>query len=286
MNIRVLITGCFGMVGGQLIETFSTSKDYELMGVDMVHGDLTRPEVCKIVLDQTRPDVLINCAAFTDVNGCELAENRTKVHLVNAALPGNLARECKDRDLFLVHFSTDYVYDGKKGEPYIEKDKPNPLSQYGAGKLAGDMAIINSGCRYLIIRAAWLFGRHGNNFIEAILKNTRTKSDLKVVNDQKGNPTSTDDLAKAVKKALSREITGLYHFASGGDATWFEYSKYILELADIKNVKVHPVSTKELGMAALRPADSRLDTSLFQQETGFGPQGWKESVKRYMDGKI
>lgn len=282
MTRRILITGCNGMLGGQLVETLSCVDDLELMGVDVDHGNLTKPDVCKTILDQTRADVVINTAAYTAVDQCEKPENSTLVHLANVTLPGNLARECKDRDALMVHISTDYVYDGKKGEPYIEGDQPNPLSKYGKSKLDGDNAIINSGCRYLIMRTAWLFGRHGHNFIEAIIKQATTRSFIEVVDDQKGNPTSTIDLSKAILKALELDLEGLYHFSCAGHATWFEYAKTILALTEISDASIRPISSEELGMKAMRPSDSRLNIDLFCEKANFEPRHWTEAVKKYL----
>ena len=280
MNRRILITGCRGMLGAQLAETLVGAG--QVVGVDIDQGDLSDMDVCRRIVKEASPDVVVNAAAFTRVDDCEMPEILPKAMAANARIPKNLARLCKESGALLVHISTDYVYDGKKDDPYVEDDEPAPLSAYGRSKLAGDEAVIASGCKYLILRTAWLFGRHGHNFIEAILRQADEKDRLRVVNDQRGAPTSTIDLAEGIKIALDHSLAGLFHFACRGSTTWLDYAKKICEFAGI-DVPVDPITTEQLGLPAPRPANSLLDCTRFIQATGFEPRTWQRALADYVE---
>ena len=280
MKPTILITGCKGMLGTRLTQTLADSG--RIIGVDLDGGDLADPNVCETVVAQAAPDVVINAAAFTRVDDCENPDIYPTAFAANATLPKNLAAQCKARDALLVHISSDYVYDGLKQGPYVETDPVGPQSAYGRTKLAGDEAIAASGCRHLILRTAWLFGHPGHNFIEAILKNASIRERLAVVNDQRGCPTSTVDLADAIQAALSISLTGMYHLACKGEATWYEFARTVCKLCGI-DIPIDPITTEQLGLPAPRPKNSVLDCSPFFAATGIAQRPWQQAVQQYLD---
>ena len=228
--MRVLITGACGMLGRDLVETLS--KEHELFGIDVKDSGswilnlgsmefskadiINKEEIIKVICD-ARPEVVIHTAAYTDVDGCE--KNEDLAHRVNGTGTQNVALACQKCKAVIAYISTDFVFDGEKKEPYIESDRPNPLSVYGKSKLEGEKHISSLLDRYFIIRTSWLFGKHGRNFVNTILKLAQEKKELRVVNDQIGSPTYTKDLAYAIKRLITDHrspITdfGIYHISN------------------------------------------------------------------------
>lgn len=267
------------MLGNRLVKDLSGCG--ELVGVDIENGDLADPKVCADLLQQVDPTIVVNAAAFTRVDDCETPEIYPAAHAANATLPANLAAGCRERNTLLVHVSSDYVYDGNKPAPYVETDPTGPLSAYGRTKLAGDEAIFASGCRYLILRTAWLFGRPGHNFVEAILKNARCRDRLAVVDDQRGCPTSTVDLAGAIRVGIEKELAGLFHLSCLGETTWHGFAKKICELAQI-DIPIDTISSEKLGLPAPRPRNSVLDCSAFVRAAGISLRPWTEALAQYI----
>ena len=224
---------------------------------------------------------MINAAAFTRVDACEDSEIYPTAFAANAKIPKNLSALCAQNNALLVHVSTDYVYDGQKQGAYTESDPPAPLSAYGKTKLAGDSSIIKSGCRYLIMRTAWLFGKHGHNFIEAILRQAAEKPRLRVVADQSGSPTSTVDLALAIRHAIEKNLSGLFHFTCAGCTTWYGFAQKICELSGI-SISIDKIDSKTLALPAARPANSTLDCSRFIRAGKEKPRTWEEALREYL----
>lgn len=276
---RIMITGSNGMLGRQLMATLEGVG--ELFGLDIEQADLTKRATCRALFKKISPDIVINAAAFTRVDDCEDPQIYPTAFAANAGLPKTLSTLCAENNALMVHVSTDYVYDGQKQGAYNESDPPAPLSAYGRTKLAGDRAIIKSGCRYLIFRTAWLFGKHGHNFIEAILKQSKQKPRLRVVGDQKGSPTSTVDLAQAVRDAIEKKLTGLFHFTSSGYTTWYGFAQKICELAGI-SISIDRIDSKTLDLPALRPPNSTLDCSRFIKAGGKKPRHWEKALAEYL----
>jgi dTDP-4-dehydrorhamnose reductase len=223
-----------------------------------------------------RPEWIINAAAFNDVDG---AETRTEAAFaVNGAGPGHLAEVTKAVGASIVHISTDYVFDGTKGSPYTEEDAPNPLSVYARSKYEGERRVLDSGASACVLRTAWLYGRHGKNFVKAILEAAARGGPLKVVADQVGSPTATADLARAIAQLLHTPARGLFHVANTGACSRFEFAQAIVQ----GSVEVLPITTAEAARPAPRPVNSSL-ASLNWQEAGMSPlPSWRDALNRFL----
>lgn len=275
---RVLITGAGGMLGSDLAPILA-GAGLEVFARPRSDLDITRePEVAR-AFRELRPDVVVNCAAFTRVDACESTPGSFDV---NARAVGRLAEHCIRRSARLVQISTDLVFDGRKGRPYVEEDSPEPLSAYGAGKRAGEEAALRvpSG---LVVRSSWLFGSGGWNFVEAILKQVEAgKRTLNVVDDQRGRPTATQDLSEAILALVVAGSVGVFHFANRGEVTWFEFASEILALSGTAGVEVEPIRSEALGRPAKRPRYSVLATSKYERLTGCVIRDFREPLAEYL----
>ncbi len=237
--MKILLLGSQGMLGRDLEATLSI--DHEVIGKDIDDFNITSLTDCRGVIEEAAPDIVINAAAYTDVDGCE--DNPEACFAVNAEGVNNVGLVCKERNLKLVHFSTDYVFDGTKGEPYIETDAPNPINVYGQSKLQGELYLRALTDNFLIVRTSWLYGKHGKNFVKAIVSRAQSGGPLTVVNDQVGSPTSTVDLSRAVKVLIEEGHTGLFHVTNRGRCSWYDFAQKILEYAGYRDVPIHPITT-------------------------------------------
>ncbi len=270
----ILVVGANGMLGRDLIALLGGRG----RGVDIADIDITSPESVLKVIGDLKPEVVINCAAYTDVDGCE--SNTETAMAVNGEGVGYLAMACRDLGALLVQISTDYIFDGGKGTPYIEDDAPCPLSVYGESKLAGEMNA--AFCpEHLIVRTQWLFGLHGRNFVETMLKLGSEKDELTVVDDQTGSPTWTVDLARAVIALIDSGCRGVYHAVNSEYCTWNGFAGAIFEEAGLK-VSVRAMTTAELNRPARRPLYSTLECSKLTADTGFQPQPWRNALREYL----
>lgn len=271
----ILVVGSKGMLGQELMGVFGSAA----RGVDVEEIDITDMLSVQRVLLTLKPSVVINAAAYTDVDGCQ---SNTELALqVNGEGVAFLAMISKEIGAKLVQVSTDYIFDGQKGSPYQEDDAPAPLSIYGESKYAGEMnAKFNPD--HLIVRTQWLYGHAGKNFVETMLKLASERNELSVVDDQVGSPTWTHDLALAIKALLDKGCSGTYHAANAGFVSWNGFAREIFRLAGLE-IDVKPMSTAELGRPAPRPLYSTLDCSKLVQDTGFQPQPWQEALKRYLE---
>jgi dTDP-4-dehydrorhamnose reductase len=251
----------------------------DLMAWDVEELDIADAAAVADALGGMRPAWVINSAAYTDVDGCEA--NAETAMSVNGGGPGHLADACRDVGAGLVHFSTDFVFDGRSDRPYREEDPVHPLSMYGRSKLEGERAVASSGCRHLVVRTSWLFGLGGRNFVEAIAARAQRGEGLRVVTDQVGRPTLTVDLAEAVIRLLDADAEGLFQFANAGSCSWHEFAEAIVEGVGA-SVPVDRIVSSELGRPAERPAYSVLDTSKYAQATGHEPATWQEALSRYL----
>ncbi|ABQ27431.1 dTDP-4-dehydrorhamnose reductase [Geotalea uraniireducens] len=271
----ILVVGAKGMLGQDLMTLLGT----EARGVDIEDIDITSMESVQKVLVTLKPRVVINAAAYTDVDGCE--SNQELAMQVNGEGVAHLALISKEIGAKLVQISTDYVFDGGKGSPYLEDDPPRPLSVYGESKLAGEMnACFNPD--HLIVRTQWLYGLHGKNFVETMLRLAAEKKELSVVDDQIGSPTWTVDLSLAIKALIDKGCCGTYHAANGGFCSWNEFARVIFAEAGM-GITVNPMSTAELGRPAPRPLYSTLDCGKLNRDAGFQPQPWQEALKNYLN---
>lgn len=270
----ILVVGANGMLGRDLMELLGDRGH----GVDIADIDITSPESVMKVVGELKPEVVINCAAYTDVDGCE--SNIETAMAVNGEGVGYLAMACRDSGALLVQISTDYIFDGGKGTPYVEDDAPCPLSVYGESKLAGEMNA--AFCpEYLIVRTQWLYGLHGKNFVETMLRLGAEKDELAVVDDQVGSPTWTVDLARAIIALIDGGCRGIYHAANSEYCSWNGFAKAIFEEAGL-NVAVKPMTTTELNRPARRPLYSTLECSKLTGDTGFRPQAWRDALREYL----
>jgi dTDP-4-dehydrorhamnose reductase len=289
--MKWLITGANGMLGRDLDSELATTHETRIH-TDSGSMNITDRDAVLRVVREHRPNVIANCAAFTNVDGCETDEERAT--LVNGGGVRNLAEAANAVGATLVHVSTDFVFDGAATEPYETDDRPAPVSAYGRSKLAGETAAA-SATRHLIVRTSWLFGQHGWNFVEAIRKQVNLgKSELKVVSDQRGKPTWTPHLAFAMHRLVEASrrdpaVNGIFHYADEPECTWFDFAAEIVDQLRRRGelpqeVKVNPCSTDEFPRPARRPAYSVLSTSRYEAATGERPGGWKEGLAKYLDG--
>ena len=253
---------------------------HEVLACGRQELDITSAEQCNNIVSEYRPDVIINCAAFTKVDECETKQDFA--FAVNQTGAGNLAKAAEKIGTYLVHISTDYVFDGSSKSPYKESDPVNPINIYGLSKLKGEEAVSESCSNFSILRTSWLFGLNGPNFIKTILNLAKEKNELQVVNDQQGCPTFTQDLAEAVLVAAEKRIQGIFHCTNSESCTWFDLARKAVSLIGKDPEMVKPVPTSAFPRPAKRPAYSVLDNSLFYKTTGVKLRPWQEATESYV----
>lgn len=278
---KVLILGAKGMLGYDLNEVFSSDKNYEVFGVDKDTLDITNSDAVGLYFDMVKPEIVINAAAYTAVDDCET--NEALANAVNGGAVKIIAEACEKINAIIIHISTDYVFDGHAEGGYNENDSPAqiPINAYARSKLLGEKFLIDSKCNYYLVRTSWLFGKNGKNFVDTIINLGKSaKAPLKIVNDQRGKPTYTKDLAQGIKDLIeSKKPFGVYHLTNEGDVTWYEFTKEIFELSEIKT-EVIPVGSEEYKRPAKRPAYSIL------LNTKFAPlRPYTEALKDYLGSK-
>jgi dTDP-4-dehydrorhamnose reductase len=277
--MRILVTGARGMLAHDLIPLLK--ETHEVIACSREDLDVTSRDSIFRNLRKTTPDIVINCAAYTQVDKAE--EEKERAFLVNGIGVQNLALVCDDMKIPVCHISTDYVFDGEKKSPYTPFDNTNPLNTYGESKLAGEKYLQWVSNRFYIIRASWLYGKAGNNFVSTILRLSREGKELRVVEDQRGSPTSSVSLSRAIAKLLGSGAYGVHHFTdeTAGGISWYDFAKEIIKLSGNK-AEVIPVTSDEFPRPAKRPANSVLDISLFSAATGHKPVDWKEALKNFL----
>lgn len=276
--MKILITGSNGMLGHDLINVLE--NDHELVLTTSKTLDITDRESVIESIKDSRPDIVINAAAYTDVDGCE--ENRELAYNVNGEGVKNLALACRETGSALVHISTDYVFDGSSTEPIDEDGDIGPISVYGKSKLKGEEAIQEILDRFFIVRTAWLYGINGRNFPKTMLELAENHSEITVVYDEVGTPTYTPDLAYGISQLIETDYYGVYHLTNSGSCSWCEFARYIFEIAQ-KDVKVIPVTASEFARPAPRPSYSVLNNRNWI-EKGFKPlRDYKDAIKEYIE---
>ena len=281
---RILVIGAKGMLGRDLVEVLrSSSRNDEVIGWDFEDIDIREEQSTIAKIERNYPEIVINVAAFTDVDGCE--SNEEKVFATNAEGMRHVALGALRCRAKVVYLSTDYVFDGKKRGPYLENDPPNPLNVYGRSKWKGEQYVQELVENSLIIRTQWLYGRYGNNFVTSILRQASEKRVLSIVNDQIGSPTYTADLSKAISVLIQCDVKGIFHVANSDLCTWYTFGQAILKLAGIVGVKIIPISSKELGRPAIRPSYSVLSTQKLKREIGTMLRPWSEALKDYLQSR-
>ena len=274
----ILVIGANGMLGRDLMDTL----EGDVRGVDIDDIDITDAESVRRVLLTLKPRVIVNAAAYTDVDGCET--NRDQAIEVNGEAVAWIAMIAAEIGAKLVQISTDYVFDGKKEIPYNEDDLPRPLSVYGESKLAGELNA-QLASEWLIVRTQWLYGLHGKNFVETMLRMGAERKELSVVTDQFGCPTWTIDVCGAVKALIDSGCRGIYHAVNAGSCSWNEFAKTIFEQAGM-DITVNPMTSDQLNRPAPRPAHSVLDISKLVDDTGFQPRPWRQIGRASCRGRV
>lgn len=283
--MKILVSGANGMLARAVRERLS--QEHELFLTDVGEMNILDKAEIKKVCDIAKPHLILNCAAYTAVDKAE--EDEAFARRLNAEGPANLAGECKERGIPLVSISTDFVFFGDGSHPMEEDDPTAPRGVYAVTKREGELAIENSGCEFLIVRTAWLYGKGGKNFPDTMIKLAKERELLTVVNDQVGSPTFTQDLAEALLNLISVGARGYYHFTNQGGISWYDFAcgaieeAYALGMIDkAHKVDVKPVSTKEFPRPAPRPAYSVLSLEKYRSATGKTPPEWREALRRYL----
>jgi dTDP-4-dehydrorhamnose reductase len=293
---KILLTGVNGQVGHALQAILA--NQFNVTALAREHLDLTHPDEIRRTVSEVNPDIIINPAAYTAVDKAE--SEPELAYAINATAPQVIAEEAKKINAALIHFSTDYVYDGNKPTPYLESDKVNPISVYGKSKLAGEDAIRNVGLPHLILRTSWVYSDHGKNFLKTILRLGAERDSLRVVSDQYGAPTSAHSIATGVLELLGTwdvkmaEQVGVYHFTNQGTASWYEFACQIV--SDYEDLSSHnglpklqvnpenitPITTSEYPTPAARPINSRLDNTKLKNIFNVSLPLWQDALKLTM----
>ncbi len=283
---RILLTGGQGQVGWELRRTLMTLG--EVVAPDRKTLDLADPDSIRRAVQDIRPTLIVNAAAYTAVDRAE--EERDLAMRVNGITPGILAEEAGRSGAAIVHYSTDYVFDGTRDAPYTESDGPNPLNVYGRTKLAGERAIQQAGVPHLILRTSWVYGGRGRNFLLTIRKLAQEREELRVVSDQIGAPTWSRLIAETTTQMLTvagetwvhPQRGGVYHLAAGGETSWYGFAKIILESVNSKT-RLTAISSSEYPTAAARPLNSRLSTGRLARDFGLEMPGWETGFSLCME---
>lgn len=282
---NILVTGSNGQLGNELrLVVEEKDKINNYIFTDVEELDITSKSDVSQFLQANNIDVVVNCAAYTNVDKAE--DEKEIADLINHIGVKNLAESCKERDGFLIHISTDYVFDGTKNTPYTETDETNPLGVYGETKLKGEKAIINSGCEYVIVRTSWLYSSFGNNFLRTMQRLTAEKESLKVVFDQVGTPTYAGDLANVVyliiQKGNSDIKNQIYHFSNEGVCSWYDFAVAINE-ASGNRCNIQPCHSDEFPSKVTRPSYSVLDKRKIRYCLGIEITYWRDSMLNYIE---
>jgi dTDP-4-dehydrorhamnose reductase len=295
--MKILLTGTTGQVGWELARTLLPVGD--VIAVDRSQADLADLNSLRAIIQHHKPDVIVNPAAYTAVDKAETEQELA--FLINAEAPGVMADEAKKIGALLVHYSTDYVFDGTKSTPYTEDDATNPINVYGRSKLAGEQSIQSVAGDYLILRTSWVYASRGNNFLKTILRLAADREELKIVADQIGSPTwarlIAETTAHIVRQALlerraNRFNSDIYHLTSTGDTSWHGFAQQIVDSVReqgkvaLKNKSIYPIPTTDYPLPAIRPTNSRLSTHRLEQQFGLTMPSWDNALRLCMQETV
>ena len=277
--MKILVTGAQGMLGTDLVKVLSTK--HEMLPFSHGQLDITDRDATISALKSLRPDIIINCAAYTKVDSAE--EERDRAFLINGVGAQNVATSCEEKGIPVCHVSTDYVFDGTKQTPYTPFDNTGPINTYGESKLAGEKYIQWITNRFYIVRTSWLYGKKGHNFVNTVLRLSRERDEIKIVHDQTGSPTWTVSLSAAIGRLIETGAFGIYHVTddTGGGISWYDFAQEIIASIG-SDVKVEPVRTEDYPTAARRPRNSVLDMSLNAHIFGFRPPKWSDALRDFL----
>jgi len=283
--MKTLVFGAAGQLGYELMRQ-GKALNLDIQGVDLPQTDITDPRQVTGVFADNRPLLAINAAAYTNVDGAESEPEMAMA--INKDGPANIARACAENKIPLIHISTDYVFDGKKGTPYQETDPVSPIGVYGRSKAEGESSLRSVIGEHIILRTAWLYGSHGHNFVKTIMKLAREKDEIRVVSDQYGSPTSAADLAEtilSIAKIIRQNSAigwGTYHYSGKGIISWHEFAQAIVDLCrrhvKVKTTRVDPIKTVDYPTRVERPSYSALDCTLINKHFGISPKAWLDSL--------
>ena len=288
--MKILILGSNGRLGSALARRWKALPDVDVVALTRADIDLADPVKAEAGLASCKfgaGDVVVNCAAATDVDGCE--KDREGAAKINAESPARIARLCAARGARLIHIGTDYVFDGSLDRPYTEEDTPNPLSYYGVTKLEGDRAVLAASPAHCVVRVSWVFGPDKPSFIDAIVKRALTSAEAAAVHDKTSSPSYTEDMALWLAELLKPTVPGgIYNLCNSGPCSWRDYGEYALECAKKNGIPVLTTTVAPLKLAdmkafiAVRPPHTALDTFKFTRVTGITPRAWQEAVAEYL----
>ena len=280
--LRIAVTGSGGQLGNELRFLAPSFPEWEFFFFSKAEWDIAIESLNEEYVLKHKPDVVINAAAYTNVERAE--DDKENALIANGAAPGYLAKACKKHGALLIHVSTDYVFDGTKNTPYIENDEVHPLNAYGQSKLEGERSIDSVSNRYFILRTSWLYGNFGHNFYKTMKRLGHERQQLSVVNDQIASPTYSRFLAQDILELIRLKLIehkpieyGLYHYTQTGEASWFDFAQEIMRVNQI-NASVEPVSSERFPTKAKRPAYSKLSTDRWSMNTGIKLHSWQDGV--------
>lgn len=280
--MKIAVTGAAGMLGSALVRRLPrVIPGAQIIPFTRPDFDITDERAVHQAIHDSRPDALVNSAAYTGVDQAE--KERDDSYKVNAIAPGYIAGACASIGARLIHISTDYVFDGSKSEPYTEEDEPSPIGAYARSKAAGEKEALEKCPDTLLVRTAWLYGHDGANFVTTILEKGLKLGKLQVVNDQFGSPTYADDLAMAIGELIEKETNGIVHAANSGYCTWHELAVEALSRAGLHHVEVDRVDSEAYPALAHRPKNSRLDTSRLESIIGKPLRNWRAALAEFID---
>jgi dTDP-4-dehydrorhamnose reductase len=283
--MNILVTGCNGQLGNEIQLLEKEYPQHTYFNTDVAELDITNQLAVNDFINRHAIDGVINCAAYTAVDKAE--GDKELCTTLNTVAPSYLAAAIDKRGGWIIHVSTDYVFDGTHHTPYVETDTPSPDSVYGSTKLAGELGVSKFCKKHMIIRTAWLYSAFGNNFVKTMIRLGKEKTELGVIFDQIGTPTYARDLAVAIMTAVDKGIeTGVYHYSNEGVISWYDFTKAIHRIAGIKDCKVRPLHTSEYPTAANRPAYSVLDKTKIKQTYGIEIPYWEDSLKECIERLI
>lgn len=284
--MRIVILGAGGRLGAALVREYH--REFDVVGLNRAQLDLAKSDKIRSRLSSAEFDLLINCAAFTNVDLCE--SKQAEAFAVNGDAPKALAEICSDKKAKLIHFSTDYVFDGEKRKPYVEDDVVKPISVYGESKRAGEENILALQDRHLVVRVSWVFGPERPSFVDAMIKRAGEEEKIEAVADKWSTPTYTGDIAKMLTQFVDVDVPGgVLHFANSGECTWQEYAQHALECCRTAGI---PLKAKTVGAVkivdmknwvAKRPVYSALSTGRYAKMTGAIPRSWRDAVADYIE---
>jgi len=275
-DTRVAILGGEGMLGTDLAK-ICRQQGFDVKVFDLPEFDITDSQQLKQVVEAA--GLIVNCAAYTNVDGAE--SEAELAYQVNAEAVGRLGAIAKESGKWVLHISTDFVFDGQLGKPYVETDPANPINTYGRTKLAGEQLLSGSGCNYCIIRVEWTYGSAGNNFVTKLLQRAKDSKTIKVVDDQFGSPTATTEVAKVISKLLPKMPEGIFHFAGAGYVSRYEMAMFIFDKLEV-NVNLLPCKTSDFSAPAARPLNSRFDCSKISALLDEPIRPWQEPLEGFL----